>query len=156
MAGTTWVNDDGLPVRFGPSYGTHLSRAAVTTGAGKRRELVFTLSLAGAARTIFPDDTNNDGTADGFSSLNTPIPDKAVIVKQTVVVLETPAGGTSYSVGTWKKDGTVIDADGILTDAGADGALIGTQVSQDSYVSGKTTGTYTAGIVKVVVEYLTV
>lgn len=156
MAGTTWTNDDGLPVRFGPSYGVRGSRTAVTTGAGKRRELVFTLELTGAARTIFPDDTNNDGTADGFNSLNTPIPNKAVIVKQTVVEIVAPAGGTSYSVGTWKADGTVIDADGILTDAGADGALIGTQVAQDSYVSGKTTGTYTAGTVKVVVEYLTV
>lgn len=156
MAGTTWTNDDGLPVRFGPSYGVHGSRTAVTTGAGKRRELVFTIDLTGAARTIFPDDTNNDGTADGFSSLNTPIPNKAVIVKQTVVPITAPAGGTSYSVGTWDADGTVVDADGIRTDAGGDGAQIGTQATKDLFVSAKTTGTYTAGVVKVVVEYLTV
>lgn len=156
MAGIDWTNKDGLLVRFGPNQGVRGSRAGVTTGAGKRRELVFFTDLAGPARTVYPDDLNNDGTNDGFSSLNTQLPANSVLVNQTVVVIDAPVGGTNYSVGTFQKNGTVDNNAGIRTTAGANGTQIGTQLTADRYAAVTTTGTYTAGRIKVVVEYITV
>jgi hypothetical protein len=156
MAGVDWVNKDGLLVRFGSNQGQRGSRTGVTTGAGKRRELVLTVDLTGAARTIYPDDLNNDGTTDGFSSLNIPLPANSVLVGQRVVNVITPAGGTNYSVGTYQKNGTVDTAAGIRTTAGADGTQIGTQLTADRYVGVVTTGTYTTGTIKIIVEYMTV
>jgi hypothetical protein len=155
----TYINQDGLEVRFGSSIGDRGNKAAVTTGAGKRRELVLLLTLTGAARTLFTADLNNDATNEAFNPSNTPLPIGAIINDVSVVTVETPAGGTNYAVGTYKEDGTVVDADGILTTAGADGAQIGTAVSAATgpwYVTAVTTGTYTAGKVKVVIEYITV
>lgn len=154
----TWINSDGLEVRFGSDIGNRGQKAGVTTGAGKRRELILTLDLAalGANGTGFTADLNNDGTLDGFNPSNTPIPANSRLVGVNTIVLETPAGGTSFSVGTYQENGTVDDADGILTDAGAAGAQIGTTLASSRFVAAKATGTYTAGKVKVILEYLTV
>lgn len=159
MAGIDWVNKDGLVVRFGPNQGVRGARSGVTTGAGKRRELVLTVELTGVARTIYTADLNNDGTNDGFAptngtGLDTALPSGAVILKQTVRNIVTPAGGTNFAVGTYQANGTVDDADGIRTTAGADGVQVGTQLAASRYVGVVTTGTYTAGRVQIVVEYL--
>lgn len=154
MAGVDWVNSDGLYTRFGPTQGQRGPKAGVTMGAGKHRELVATVRLAGAARTIYSSDLNGDGTNDGFTGLDTPLPAGAVIVSQRAVVKETPAGGTNYSIGTYQKDGTVDTAAGIRTTAGADGSQVGTQLAADRYVAVTTTGTYTAGIIEWVVTYV--
>lgn len=151
---STWTNDDGLPVRFGLDQGKREGRAGVTTGAGRERELVMEIELTGAARTIFPSDTDNDGTVDGFTGLATPLPSGAKVVRQEVVNVVTPAGGTNYAIGTYQADGTVDDADGIRTTAGADGAQVGVALSADRHVTAVTTGTYTAGKVKVIVTYV--
>lgn len=154
----TWTNPDGLEVRFGNDIGDRGSKSAVTTGAGKRRELVLTIDLValGAGGTGFTADLNNDGTLDGFNPSNTPLPANVKILGVNVINLVTPAGGTSYSIGTWQEDGTVVDADGILTDAGAAGAQVGTVLTASRFVAAKATGTYTAGKVKAIVEYMTV
>lgn len=153
-----WTNPDGLEVRFGNDIGKRGFKAGVTTGAGKRRELVLLIDLValGAGGTGFTADLNNDGTLDGFNPSNTSLPSGAKIDKVTVINVVTPAGGTSYSVGTWLANGTVTDADGLWTDAGAAGAQVGTQLTAEQFVTAKATGTYTAGVVKVIVEYLTV
>lgn len=155
-----YTNQDGLEVRFGSDIGKRGFRAGVTTGAGKRRELVLEIELAklGANGTGFTSDLNNDGTNEAFNPSNTPLPIGAVIDQVRIVTLVAPAGGTSYSIGTWLENGTVVDADGIWTDAGAAGAQIGSAVpgSGPWYVTAKATGTYTAGKIKVVVEYITV
>jgi hypothetical protein len=148
------VNSDGLPVRFGRDQGLRGSRAAVTTSTTKRNELVLLVDLEGAARTTFSMDNNNDGTLDGFGGLDTPIPANALILSQKAIQVEAPAGGTNFTVGTFEEDGTVIDADGIRVAAGTDGALIGTQVTQNSFVGVVTTGTYTAGKFKIIIEYM--
>ena len=153
MAGVDWVNSDGLLVRFGPNQGVRGAKAGVTTGAGKRRELVFTVDLAGPARTIFTADLNNDGTNDGFSGLDTPLPAGALILSQQVRTLITPAGGTNFAVGTYQKNGTLDTAAGIRTTAGANGTQVGTQLTADRYLAVTTTGTYTAGRVQIIVEY---
>ncbi len=151
-----WTNPDGLTVRFDKEVGTRGSRAGVTTGAGKLRELVLEVELTGAARTIFTADPGNTGTNTAFSDgLNTPLPAGAVIHSQRVVVLTTPAGGTNYAVGTYLENGTADNAIGIRTTLGADGTQIGTQLTADRYVSVVTTGVYTAGKIKIIVEYMT-
>lgn len=159
MPGNTEINSDGLAVRFGRDQGARGSRAGVTRTAGKISELVLTVELTGAARTIFTMDRNNDGTLDGFAvGLDTPIPANAKIISVDEIVNTAAAGTTpDHTVGTFQVDGTVIDADGlIVATTGADGALVGTEVAQDSYVSVVTTGTHTAGNVTLVVRYMTV
>ena len=156
-----WKNPDGLTVRFGVDQGKRLSRAGVTTGAGKRRELTLRVDLVGAARTIYTEDLNNDGVNEAFadadlSSLNTPLPAGAVITGQRVVVVTALAGGTNYAVGTYLAAGTADNAIGIRTTAGVDGAQIGTQLAAARYVSVVTTGVYTAGVIEVIVEYSTI
>lgn len=148
------VNADGLVVRFGRDQGLRGARAGVTTSTTKTNELVLTVDLEGAARTIFTMDRNNDGTDDGFSLLDTPIPSGAVIKDFDIVTLETPAGGTNYTVGTFQINGTAIDADGIRVTGGTAGAQVGTQLAQAGYVGVVTTGTYTAGILKIIVRYV--
>lgn len=147
-------NSDGLLVRFGRDQGARGSRAAVTTDTTKVNELVLTVDLEGAARTVFTADRNNDNTLDGFSGLDTPIPSGAKILGFDEITLETPAGGTSYTIGTWTQAGAAIDDDGIRVSAGTAGAQVGTQLAQAGYVSVKTTGTYTAGIIKIVIRYM--
>lgn len=152
-----WTNPDGLTVRFDKEVGVRGARAGVTTGAGKRRELVLEVELTGAARTIYTSDPGNTGTNTAFDDgLNTPLPANAVIVGQRAVNVVTPAGGTNYAVGTYLGNGTADTAAGIRTTAGADGTQIGTQLSADRFVGVVTTGTYTAGKVKIIVEYMTV
>ena len=94
----------------GRDQGVRGAKAGVTTSTTKKNELVLTVDLEGAARTIYSTDRNNDGTADGFSGLDTPIPAGARILSQNVIELEAPAGGTSWSVGTYQENGTVDDA----------------------------------------------
>lgn len=153
MAGADWVNPDGLLVRFGPNQGQRGAKAGVTMGAGKRRELVLTVDLTGPARTVYTADLNNDGVADGFTGLDTPLPAGALIKSQSVRTLVTPAGGTNYAVGTYQKNGTVDTAAGLRTTAGADGTQINTQIAADRYVTVVTTGTYTAGRIQIVIGY---
>lgn len=150
----TWENSDGLVVRFDKSQGVRGNRGAVTPGSGKERELTLTFDLVGAARTLFNADNNNDGTLDGFNGLDTPLPSGAKIVGVQYRTVTTPAGGTSWQVGTFAADGTADDDDGILTTAQAAGAQVGTQISADKYVTAKTVGTYTAGVVQVVIRYI--
>lgn len=154
MAGIDWVNSDGLLVSFGPNQGVRGGKAGVTTGSGKRRELVLTVDLAGPARTIYSSDLNNDGVNDGFTSKDTPIPAGAVIISQHLRTLVAPAGGTNYSVGTFLKTGTVDNNAGLVTTAGANGTQVGTQLAAERYVAVTTAGTYTAGRVQVVINYM--
>lgn len=151
----TQVNSDGLLIRYGRDQGNRAAKAGVTTSTTKKNELVLTVDLEGAARTIYSTDRNNDGTSDGFSGLDTPLPAGALILSQQAIQLEAPAGTTpAFTVGTYQLDGTVDDADGIRVAAGTNGAQVGTQLSAARYVGVATTGTYTAGIYKIIVEYM--
>lgn len=152
----TWQNSDGLYIRYGTAQGVRGERAGVTSMGGKLQELVLTVPLAGAARTIYTADLNNDGTLDGFSGLDGFIPSGAKIVETTVFASTAAAGGTNYAVGTYQVNGTAIDADGLITTLGAAGALAGTNTTAANYVSVVTTGTYTAGVLEIRVVYETV
>lgn len=157
-----YTNNDGLEVRFGSDIGKRGMRAGVTTGAGKRRELVLEVELSklGAGGTGFTSDLNNDGTNEAFNPSNTALPVGAIIDQVRIVEIVAPAGGTGLVVGTYRENGTVVDDDGIATTiAGAPGAQVGTQVLQATgpwFVAAKATGTYTAGRVKIVIEFITV
>lgn len=156
MANSTWVNNDGLLVRYGVNQGARGARVGSTQSNSKEQELILDVTLTGAARTIYSTDLNNDGTVDGFANgLDAFLPVGAVITDQRVVVLTTPAGGTNYVVGTFGRTGAAIDADGIRIADGSNGALVGTQIAAPSYVTVTTTGTYTAGRVKIIVRYVT-
>lgn len=156
----TWTNPDGLEVRFGSDIGKRGSKSAVTTGAGKRRELVLTVDLTklGVGGVDYTADLNNDGTLDGFNPSNTPLPASVKILGFNEIILETPVTTTgTYTIGTYQENGTVDDADGIRTSAGAAGAQVGTTLTASRFVAASVqTAVFTAGKVKVIVEYMTV
>lgn len=148
------INADGLQIRFGRDQGVRGAKAGVTTSTTKLNELVLEVALAGVARTIYTTDLNNDGTNEGFGGLDAYLPAGCIPISQNVIVLETLAGGTNFAVGTYAAAGTVDDADGIRTTAGADGAQINTQLAAKKHVGVVTTGTYTAGRVKIIIQYM--
>ena len=163
----TYKNNDGLEVRFGSDIGKRGFKSGVTTGAGKRRELVLDLDLTklGVAGTGFTADLNNDGTLDGFNPSNTAIPTGYVLDQVRIIEIVAAAGGgtgAGVTVGTFQENGTVVDADGILTNlTGTAGAQIGTKVASATgpwYVAPVKAGdaVYTAGRYKVILEYMTV
>jgi hypothetical protein len=156
MATNSWVNDDGLPIRYGTAQGKRNARPGSTQSNSKEQELILEVELTGAARTIYSSDNNNDGTLDGFTGLDAKLPANIRVVGQRVIELEAPAGGTNYIVGTYNQDGTAVDADGIRVAAGTDGAQVNTQLNTAYNVAVATTGTYTAGRVKVIINYYTV
>lgn len=156
MANSTWVNNDGLLVRYGVNQGKRGARPGSTQSNSKEQELILEVELAGPARVIYSTDLTNDGTADGFANgLDSFLPVGAVITDQRVVVMTAAAGGTSYVAGTFARTGAAIDADGIRIADGSNGALVGTQIAAPSYVTVTTTGTYTAGKIKLIVRYVT-
>jgi hypothetical protein len=160
MAEQIWHNSDGLPVRFGLSQGR---RKNTVTGGGKlgavntlgeRKQVELNVELTGAARTLFTADRNNDGTMDGFEKgLDSYIPNGAVITSIEVMTIVAPAGGTSYSLGTYQVDGTVISATALIS-AGTVASVPLAALAQDSFITASTIGTYTAGKLKFIISYI--
>lgn len=158
MAEQLWHNTDGLPVRFGRSQGRRkntvsgVGKTGIEKTMGERKQLVFQVDLAGAARTLYPADRDNNGTMDGFEKgLDTFLPNGAIVFSCDVEQIVAPAGGTSYSVGTYQVDGTASSATNIVN-AGTPLAAAVT-LAQDSFVTASTVGTYTAGKLKFVIHY---
>jgi hypothetical protein len=155
-----WTNSDGLEVRFnGPEAGD-ISGGLEACGPTKSVALDFTFSSAIAA---------------GGDSHEAFIPAGSYITAATLIVTTaaTSAGTATLTIGLAKKDGTVIDADGIdatialgaLASAKVvkcDGALSGGTASvgtSDAYVyTTPTTGgdAFTAGRGRLVIEYIEV
>jgi hypothetical protein len=165
MAEQLYHNADGLPVRFGRSQGRRKNtvsgagRIGAIRKSGMVQELIMQADLAGAARTMFTADRDNNGTMDGFEKgLDSFIPNGSYIIGTDVIALVTPAGGTTWQLGTFQVDGTAIDGDGLLVAsavaAGAAGAQAATVIAQDAYVTVKTAGTYTAGKLQIIVKYM--
>lgn len=159
MTEQIWHNPDGLPVRFGASQGRRkntvsgASRLGVVKTLGETKTAEFTIDLAGAARTLFTADRNNDGTMDGFEKgLDSYLPNGGTITGVTVETLVAAAGGTSFSVGTYQVDGTVISATAIIS-AGVIQTLP-IALTQDSFITASTVGTFTAGKLKIIIHYL--
>lgn len=167
MTSKTWTNDDGLQVPFGQDQAREtksiMGKAPV---AGSPVEYMV-VDLNFDDLPTFTADLNNDGTLNGFSDSDAYIPNGAYITRAFIIVSTAFAGGTSYNLGFHEQDGTVIDADGLdaavaVADMAANeavdmnGLLVGTQdtLTKDAYLVVVATGTYTAGVARIVIEYI--
>lgn len=126
----------------------------------------------------FDQDTGGGTTPDSFSEAVPYIPANSLVTNVWTVVTTAFASGTSYVMGTYQKDGTVIDADGfytgtelavagmnakgkilrpdgvdVLTSTGTfDDAVVHT--TANAYVLITATGTFTAGRARTVIQYI--
>lgn len=160
MTGSPWTNDDGLNVLFGTDKAL-VAKEGATASLDSEREIVIELSGADLPT-----------TTDGETFINTVpmayIPNGALLRSATLIVTTAFVGATAtLSLGTAQNDGTTIDADGIdatiaitAIDAvgdeiACDGALIGTKVAADSYITATVgTANITAGEGKLVIKYI--
>jgi hypothetical protein len=117
---------------------------------------------------VIPLDFENLPSADADRQDFPVIPANSIITRVVVQSASTTfVGGTSYNIGLSEADGGgVIDADGILaavtlaqlnsggTGLATEGALVGTTIgAEDAQVTAAATGTFTAGLTKIVIEY---
>jgi len=179
MPVTRWTNADGLQVAF-PNYFAsyprlpNQARALDTSGAIKVLEIDYDLTLIPTGTVSYSSDANNDGTFDGFSNADTYIPANATVLRTTVVAVNAAAGGTSFTVGTYTRAGAAIAAtglvtatEGVLANINAAGkrifgagalcaATAGTAGvgNADAYIGIATTGTFTAGVGRILIEYI--
>jgi hypothetical protein len=174
----TWINAEGIRVSFGSRYSDdahYLNRLRALNSMGPLKYLEMDVDLAkvAAGATGYPEDLDNDGTADGFTDHDAYIPAQAQITRCMFISTEAAADGTSVNIGTYQKDGTVIDADGLFAALltaeaglgeisygdGADVEASGIGVTRassnlDAYVAIENTGTFTAGKGRLIIEYL--
>jgi len=165
MATNQWVNNDGLIVHFGRGLSREVNQ---NFGPVEFRGLRYMImDWAYDKLPTFTADLDNDGTLDGFTEEDAFIPSGSLITSAWTLVKTAFAGGTSYEMGLYQKDGTVIDAGGIdtgvLTAALAanlavinNGALVGGTglVTANAYPVFAATGTFTAGEARTVIEFV--
>ena len=169
-----YVNADGLVVRWTPKAWPSNVVRPTPEEATKYAILELDLKVVGNTLTGYPVDSNNDGTTDSFSEADFCFPAGSSVLRVIGVVTEASAGGTSFVVGTYKKDGTIISANSLITATEATqgntdtvgkriygaGALLATTAgtagvgTNDAYVALFCTGTFTAGKLRVFIEYL--
>ena len=169
-----WSNDDGLVIKYGTERSKQ-PRAGVTQGYGAVETLTmdvdFSDVLNNAPGAGFDVDSDAGGNFDSFSGHQAFIPANALVVRSTFYALTDwadSAGTMDIDIGTYQKDGTVIDADGLHSaileaelDAGdlhvGDGAQIGADVgANDAYIVVQDTAaaTLSSGTARLVVEYI--
>ncbi len=158
-----WTNSDGLRVRFGTMPSEERKSGVVDTPGKYGGSAVIEFDYVQANAGI--------GADSGADTQRVPIPAGAVIRDVYLEVLTAWAGGTGLNIGTELADGTDIDADGFFAAAGQ-GALalltpagqhvpgetteIGTQLTATpakAYFLVAASGTFTAGVARVVVNY---
>lgn len=158
-------NADGLMVRYGLDRSREVAqnlRSLVNVGP---RYLIADWEYNNLPR--FTTDANNNGTLDQFNDEDVYIPSGSFIVNAFTMVQTAFAGGTSYDVGLYQTNGTVIDADGIDNDLLVaqlaaneavihDGTLVaGTiLVPENAHLVVAATGTFTAGKARTIIEYM--
>lgn len=163
----SYMDNTGLYRKYGPDKAT-ASKAGeyVTTGALREVEVTITLSELTATETILADTTQ--------------LPAGARIHEVELLTVTAGATGTAIDVGLIRSDRTTeIDYDGLLAaapiaifnlagertiftaattvpaSATGTGALIGTTLSNNGYISASRTDAtaFTAGVVKVIVRF---
>lgn len=144
---------NGVTNHFGRKF-VEKKRPLTVPSSGRERELIVPFNY-------------DDLPAASLYPMTQVIPAYSQIVKASIFFKTACAGGTSHTVGLAQRDGTAIDADGLLTAAqlpvaselantwidGA-GALVGVSIgANDACIVAAATGTYTAGQGKIVVVY---
>lgn len=170
-----YTNADNLKIQFG-TQGVQNVRYQEVKGFGPIQRLVIDWRYN--ALPGLDEDFGGGTTPDRFSEAIPYIPANSLVTNVYTVVTTAFAGGTSYVMGTYQKDGTVVDADGfytgtelavanmnakgkilradgvdVLTSTGTfDDAVVHT--TANTYVLVTATGTFTAGRARTVIEYL--
>lgn len=170
MAGGTWMNDDGLYIKYGRSEGTSTHPAGIYAGSFANEqvaEVTIDLTVLTQTETIL-----NDAVW---------IPNNAWVTKVEVITVEAAATGTAIDVGLIDQDrSTEVDYDGFLAafatatmnavgevvefrEVGStpasittQGALVGQEVTNTGYLSASITDAtaFTAGKVKVRIYFI--
>lgn len=174
-----WQNSDGLTVRFPIDFisnprAVNRVTALNTRGAIKELEIDVDLTKIPTGTVSYTSDLNNDGTLDGFNTGDTYLPADSSVLRITWIAKDAAAGGTSFTVGTYALTGAAIDADGLIT--ATEGVLANTNAAgkriygagayvattagtpgvgtADAYIGVSTTGTFTAGTARLIIEYI--
>jgi hypothetical protein len=181
MTTGTWLNPDGLQVRFGQYWADSTNNIlvrdlGVDSAYGEYKVLVYDLDLTKYANgvTSFTTDTDNDGVRDGFNDGDVYLPKNSSVLRVTAYTLVAATGGTSFTLGTYTKAGASIAATGLvtategvianfdtvgkrtygagaLTASTAGTAGVGTAAA---YVAAAITGTFTAGKIRFYIEHV--
>ncbi len=169
-----WDNDDGLVIKFGTERSKQ-PRAGEVVTAGAVKTLTMDVGFADVLNNVpgagFDVDSDAGGNFDSFSGFQAFIPASSLVIRATFFALTDwadSAGTMDIDVGVYQKDGTAIDADGLIVamlegdlDVGelveGAGAIVGTTVGLlDAYIAITETGsaTLSAGTGRLVVEYI--
>lgn len=151
MRQNTWTNADGLVVEFGARDTVNLEAGLIHT-KGNTQEIHMDL---------FAEHDVTD-----YAPKSVVIPAGSVITGARVLVDEAFVGGTNIQVGTTDVAGTNADTDALVattvtasltanaTLEGAGSAIDGDLSTADRFVTFTTSGTYTAGQARLVVEFI--
>lgn len=169
----TYTTPEGITRKL-PKYWVRKDR---TVSAGKLNslgstetiELELDLTTLTSGTPNYNVDRDNDGTLDGWSSNDPIFPANSSIVSTTVFTRTAAAGGTDIDIGLFQTDGTAIDADGLATVVLANMNTVGERYegagvlntpatasvgANDAVIGITADGTFTAGKVQIVVEYV--
>lgn len=158
MAGNTvkgqWTNADGLVVKFPQVFADPAQRTNKATGTeeilGAVSQIIipYDLTKLAAGTTSYTQDLDNDGVTDGFSEHDVHVPALTTIRSATVLPTITAAGGTSITVGTYRRVGTAISANSLVTATeGVTANLVaGNKVTGNGALCAAGLGVATAGV----------
>lgn len=172
-------NSDGLVVKYpgyyaDPANNTNQVRTVQTYGATRQIFVDYDLTQIPTGTTSFSTDLTNAGTVNGFNDGDPRLPANASVTKVIVLTTVAHTGGTSFTVGTYSLGGTTLSANSLVTATegaianfgtiglrtyGA-GALVSTSAGTagvgvyDAYPGITTSGTYTAGKGRIIIEYI--
>jgi len=173
---TNYTNNDGLLVEAGAQGTQYRGVHQETHNDGDINTLSISWSFDRLPR--FDQDAGGGTTPDSFSARLAFIPANSLVTDVYTIITTAFAGGTSYVMGTYQRDGTVIDADGFYTGTELATAGMNTKgkillpdgvdvrrtsgtfddlvlhISQDAYVLVTATGTFTAGAARTVIQYI--
>lgn len=179
VTGLPWTNADGLHVPFGNYYANRANFVnrpwqLLTYGSIKQLEVDVDLTTIPTGTTWATADANNDGTSDSFQEGDPYLPANCSVIRATFVATIGATGGTSFTVGTYSRAGVIISATslitategvianiaaagqrvygaGALTSATAGTSGVGTT---NAFIGVSTTGTFTAGTGRLIIEYI--
>jgi hypothetical protein len=170
--GNFHTNADGLTQHYGTRDVDEQAVTREVAGAGAVHELIVDFDytdIGATAVSFWKEDSGGGATPDSPSGIHAAIPDGAFIKSATLLVKTAFVGATAtLNIGTYEKDGTAIDADGIdatiavtAIDANddvviCDGAQVGAVLANGPAYIGMDydTAAFTAGAARLVVEYI--